>query len=71
MTEQDVAKCQQLDIQLIKDEKSSDKTLEKIIQSESSFDKILKTEKVSEDIFRSNIFDFDDVKRLACASAIN
>jgi len=36
LTEEDVAKCQQLDIQLIEDDKSSDQTLQKIIQSESS-----------------------------------
>merc|ERR1711915_26671 len=36
LTEEDVAKCQQLDIQLIEDDRSSDQTLQKIIQSETS-----------------------------------
>ena len=74
LTEQDVAKCQQLDIQLIEDDKSSDQTLQKIIQSESSkkfgsdFQGLNDKDTLKKLAFKSdlkdgksdNIFDFDD-----------
>eukprot|EP00092_Neocalanus_flemingeri_P012486 GFUD01013459.1.p1 GENE.GFUD01013459.1~~GFUD01013459.1.p1 ORF type:complete len:2839 (+),score=729.45 GFUD01013459.1:442-8517(+) len=74
LTEEDVAKCQQLDIQLIEDDKSSDQTLQKIIQSESSkklgsdVQGSIDEKDVTNISFKSdfknsqkdNIFDFDD-----------